>query len=319
MRRVVGLALASMLVVGLVGCGSKTETSPAEAAKNLGPAETVEQGVAQLREGDFVGLLQTSLPADRYAKIKADWKAKIAAEPATAEDKKEFADMMAKLTAADAETALYAELEPHLAKAEAEMAAQLPLMVGMGRGFAVQSINESSKLSPEQKQQASEFVDAFAKWVEGAKFFDRDKAKAAIAAAVKTARGLEITTLDQVEAMEFEQAMQKAGQVYLGLKDVLKVYELDLDAALASVDASVVKEAADQATVKVAYTLFGQPLSFETAMTKRDERWFGADALREIEAQLAAEQGAATPDAAADEGADGAAEDAAAETAEAGE
>jgi uncharacterized lipoprotein YehR (DUF1307 family) len=317
MRRIVGLAVASVLGVVLVGCGSKTE-SPAEAAKNLGPAETVEQSVAQLREGDFVALLQTAMPADRYEKVKADWKAKIAAQPATPEEKKEFADMMAKLTAADAETALYAELEPHLAKAEAEMAAQLPLMVGMGRGFAVQSVNESTKLTAEQKQQATEFVDAFAKWVESAKFFDRDKAKAAIAAVVKTARGLEVATLDQVEAMEFEQAMQKVGKVYLGVKDVLKVYDLDLDATLASVDASVVKEAADQATVKVAYSLFNQPLSFETAMTKRDERWYGADALREIEAQLAAEPAAPAAEAeVADD--DSAAEVEETETAEAGE
>lgn len=317
MRRIVGLAVASVLGVVLVGCGSKTE-SPAEVAKDLGPAETVEQSVAQLREGDFVALLQTAMPADRYAKVKADWKAKIAAQPSTPEEKKEFADMMAKLTAADAEIALYAELEPHLAKAEAEMAAQLPLMVGMGRGFAVQSVNESTKLTAEQKQQATEFVDAFAKWVESAKFFDRDKAKAAIAAVVKTARGLEVATLDQVEAMEFEQAMQKVGQVYLGVKDVLKVYDLDLDATLASVDASVVKEAADQATVKVAYSLFNQPLSFETAMTKRDERWYGADALREIEAQLAAEPAAPAEEAAVADG-ESADEVEETETAEAGE
>lgn len=315
MRRVVGLALASVLGLALVGCGSKSESSPAEAAKNLGPAETVEQSVAALRKGDIVGLLQTAMPADKYAKVKADWKAKIAAEPSSAEEKKEFAEMMAKLTASDAEAALYAELEPQIAKAEAEMAAQLPLMVGMGRGFAVQSINESTALTAEQKQQASQFVDAFAKWVQSAKFFDRDKAKQAIGVVVKTARDLEISSLDQVEAMEFEQAMGKIGQVYLGLSDLLKVYDLDLDAALASVDASVAKESGDQATVKVTYTLFNQPLSFETAMTKRDDRWFGADALREIEAQLAVEQPAGGV---AVDGEDADAEDAE-EDAEAGE
>lgn len=286
MRRVVALALASILGVGLVACSSKNETAPAQAAKSLDAAATVEQSVALLREGNIAGVLQTAVPEEHYARIKADWKAKIAEDPASEEDRREFAETMARLTASDAEEKLYAELEPALAKAEAEMAAQLPLMIGMGRGFAVQAINESATLKAEQKQQAIQLLDAFAKWAESARFFDRDKARQAIAVAVKTARSLELRTMEEVEALEFEQAMDKAGKVFLGFRDVLKVYDLDLDAALASVDASVLKEAGDEATVKVDYTLFGQKLSAETQMQKRGERWYGAEALREIDAKL---------------------------------
>jgi hypothetical protein len=39
--------------------------------------------------------------------------------------------------------------------------------------------------------------------------------------------------------------------------------------------------------VEVSYELFGQALSFETNMTQRDGRWYGSEALQEIEKSLA--------------------------------
>lgn len=287
MRIKVSLAALALLAVGLAGCGSKDAGDAAEAAKSMGPAETVVEQAKALREGDIVSLVKLAVPPAQYEKMKAEWPKRIKEDPATEEDKREFAEAMAKMTAADAEEALYAELEPQLAKAEAEMGAQLPLMVGMGRGFAVQAINESAKLSAAQKQQASDFVDAFAKWIEGAKFFDRDKAREAIRSMVATARELGVKTLDEVEAMDFETAMQKAGTAYLGVRDVLRTYGLDLDQALASVKGEVKSQKDDQAVVQVSYQLFGQPLSFETTMTRRDGRWYGSEALQEIEKSLA--------------------------------
>ncbi|MCK7594426.1 hypothetical protein [Pseudomarimonas salicorniae] len=286
MRTQASFAALALLLVGLAGCGSKDPADTAEAAKEMGPAETVAQQAKELREGDFVSLIQLAVPPAQYEKMKAEWPKRVKEDPATEEDKQQFAETMAKVTAADAEATLYAELEPQLAKAEAEMGAQLPLMVGMGRGFAVQAINESAKLSAAQKQQATDFIDAFAKWLEGAQFFDRDKARQALSSMVGTARKLGVKTLDEVEAMDFETAMQKAGMVFLGVKDVLKVYGLDLDQSLASVKSEVKSQSGDQAVVQVNYELLGQPLSFETTMTQRDGRWYGAEALQEIEKSL---------------------------------
>lgn len=289
MRIKISLAALALLAVGLGGCGGQEPASSVEAAKDFGPAETVLEQARKLREGDLAALVQLAVPPAQYEQLKAEWPSRVKDDPASEEDRREFAEAMAKMTAADAEQALYAELEPALAKAEAEMGAQLPLMVGMGRGFAVQAINESSKLSAEQKQQATDFLDAFAKWVEGAQFFDREKARQAIAGAVATARKLELKTLEELEKLDFEQAMQKAGTAYLGVRDLLKVYGLDLDAALASVEGRVKSEQGDEAVVEVSYRLFDQPLNFETKMTRRDGRWYGSEALEEIEKAAAAQ------------------------------
>lgn len=287
MRIKVSLVALALMATGLAGCGSSGSGDAAEAAKTMGPAETVVEQAKALRNGDIASLVKLAVPPAQYDKMKAEWPKRIKEDPASDEDKREFAETMAKMTAADAEATLFAELEPQLAKAEAEMGAQLPLMVGMGRGFAVQAINESTKLSAAQKQQASEFIDAFAKWIESARFFDRDNARAAIASMTATARALGVKSLDEVEAMDFETAMQKAGTLYLGVRDVLKTYGLDLDQALASVKGEVKSQQGEQAVVQVSYQLFGQPLSFETTMTRRDSRWYGSEALKEIEASLA--------------------------------
>ena len=299
MRIKVSFAVLALLGVGLAGCGSKESADTATVAKELGPAETVSRQAAELREGDIVSLIKLAVPPEQYEKMKTEWSQRIKDEPASEEDRREFAEAMAKMTGDDAEGALYAELEPALAKAEAEMGAQLPLMVGMGRGFAVQAINESTKLSAAQKQQATEFVDAFAKWLEGAQFFDREKARQALSSMVSTARKLGVKTLDEVEKLEFEAAMEKAGVVFLGVKDVLKVYGLDLDQSLASVKSEVKSQQGDEAVVEVSYQLFGQPLSFETTMTQRDGRWYGSEALQEIEKSMA---GPERPAAAVEEG-----------------
>lgn len=289
----------TIVLLGLLlgGCSKQEEAGPAAVEPaSLDAAQTVEAQAAALRKGDLLGFLNLALPPERFQEMQARWPERIKQDPATEEEKREFAEAMAKMTAEGAEEKLFAELEPQLAKAEAEMGAQLPLMVGMGRGFAVQAINQSEQLSGEQKQQAVQFVDAFARWIESAQPFDRERARKALASMVATARKLGIKTLDEVEAMDFETAMRKAGEVYLGVRDVLKVYGLDLDAALASVQAEVKSVEGDQAVVVVRYTLFDQPLSFETRMTRREGRWYGSEALREFErvAKAEASGGSAT-------------------------
>lgn len=286
MRRYVSLAAASLFSLALIGCQSDQNASSDITAKSMGPGETVSASAKAMSQGDLVSVVKAAVPAAQYDKMKAEWAKKVKEEPSSDKEKAEFAEMMSKLTAADAETKLYAELEPQLAKMEQEMAAQMPLMIGMGRGFAAQAINESEKLTADQKTQASAMLDATAKWLESANFFDREKAKQAVAVTVKAARGLEIQTLDQVEAMDFEQMLAKAGQAYVGMQDVLAIYGLDLKQTLSSVKTDVVSEQGDAAKVKVGYTLFGQQLSFETDMVKKDDRWYGKEALAEIEKEL---------------------------------
>lgn len=289
MKRFASLAFASLFALTLVACQKEEagESPAAQAKATANPADAITAAAQKLKEGDVLAVIQLSVPPARYEKLKTEWKAKMAEDPPSEEEKLEFQGMMAKLTAPDAEKALMAEAEPELVKFDTEIAPQLPMWIGMGQGFAMQSVNANPDLTAEQKAQVGQVVTAMVAWLQGVKISDRALVQKAIDETVKTARALEIKTLDEARALEFEPAMAKVGVAFQGTKNVLKVYGLDLDQTFDSVKASVVSETGNTAKVKVDYTLFGQALSTETEMTKVDDRWYGKDTIAQIEKELA--------------------------------
>ena len=109
------LALLSLLFA--LGACRRDET--ADAAKAPGDPVAAVKGLAgALRDNDLVRYSRLSLPPDLHARSETLWQRRQAqAEPPTAEDAREYADLMARLTAPDAETALMTDLEPKLREA----------------------------------------------------------------------------------------------------------------------------------------------------------------------------------------------------------
>ena len=291
MKRFALLACTGLFAIGLAACGDKEKSEPASEAavarQTSDPAKAVEAFAAKLKENNVLEAVQLAVPPAKLEEIRTEWKTKMAEEAPSEEEKAEFAQNMAKFTAPDAETALYAELEPLLVKFETEMAAQMPMMIGMGQGFAMQSIQANEDLTEAQKQQATEVVGALAGWLQTAKFADRDLAKKGIGIAVKAARDLNVKTLDEVRALDFDHAMGKAGIAFGGLKDILALYGFDMNQALASTKASVVSKADGAAKVTVGYTLLGKSLTTETDMIEVDGRWYGKDTVEQLVSGLA--------------------------------
>jgi hypothetical protein len=289
MNRIAALALASLTALSLIACEKEEVAgeSPAAVAKaTSNPADAITAAAAKVKEGDVLAVIQMTVPPKHVERMKSNWKSKFNEEPISDEDRAEFAQTMAKFTAADAETALYAEAEPELVKFDAEMAAQMPMMIGMGQGFAMQAIQNNETMTESQKKQAGDVVAAMATWLQGVKFGDREMAKKAIGEAVATARALNLKTLDEVHALSFEEGMAKAGEAFQGMKRVLAVYGLNLDETLSSVKANVVSQEGDNAVVKVDYRIFNQPLSFEAEMVQVDGRWYGKDSVAQLEREL---------------------------------
>ena len=291
MKRIVVLACASLFSLGLVACGGKDKSEPESAAavarQTSDPAKAVESFAAKLKENNLLEAVQVAVPPAKLDELRAQWKEKTASEVPSEEEKAEFAQQMTKLTAPDAEEALYAELEPLLVKFETEMAAQMPMMIGMGQGFAMQSIQANTDLTEAQKQQATEVVGALAGWLQTARFADRDLAKKGIRIVVKSARDLELKTLDDVRALDFDHALGKASIAFGGLKDVLALYGFDLNQAFSSTKASVVSKENGAAKVAVNYTLLGKPLTMETDMIEVEDRWYGKDTIEQLVSGLA--------------------------------
>ncbi len=296
------IALASAFALVLAGC--QKEEGAAVVADTASPTGAVTAAVDSLKAGDLKALLASQVPPAHLEKMRADWKDDMAKNPPSDEDRKEFADNMAKLTASDAEAKLMEELEPQLVKYETEYAAQMPLMVGMGRQMLASSIEENKELTVEQKAQATQSVDALVKWIQTTNFGDRAKAKEAVGHICAAARELKLASIDEMRALSFDDAMDKGSVAMRGLKNVLATYGFSLDQVLATVKAEEVSREGDKAKVKVSYEMFGAPISFEAELVQIDGRWYGKQAIEELnKADTATTEEAPATDAPAEEAA----------------
>ena len=284
MQKLTRIALLAALAAAGFGCDQQTASTPAAApsAAVAAPAATPEVSVAvavkALRDNNLAGLFAASLPPGEYAKFRTDWNKDMNSEPVTEEDRKQFTETMTKLTAPGAEDRMFAEIKPQLDEFDKQQA-QLPMMIAMGQGFAQSAIQQNKDLSDAQKQQITQLLDAAAKWAQTTKFTDPALVKNAIAVICKTARDLNLKSVDEARALSYDQGMQKAGIVLGGVKQVLAVYGLNMDKALDSVKVQTVAATGDTAKVKISYTAFDTPFSTESDLVRVDGKWYGKDAI----------------------------------------
>jgi hypothetical protein len=287
MQKLVRITLITALAAAGFGCGQQQPASgpaassaPAVSAPAAtSPDASVAAAVKALRDNNIAALVANSLPAGEYAKLKSDWSKDVNADPVTDEDRKEFAEKMAKLTAPGAEDKMYAELKPQLDEFDKQAAMQMPMMIAMGQGFAQSAIQQNRDMTDAQKQQVTQLLDATAKWAQNTKFTDPALVKGAIAVICKTARDLNLKSVDDARALSYDQAMQKAGIVLGGAKQVFAVYGLNMDKALDSVKVQTVSTTGDAAKVKITYTAFDTPFTTESDLVRVDGKWYGKDAI----------------------------------------
>jgi hypothetical protein len=280
------VALLAALAAAGIGCSQQSNTGApttpaAVAVATSSPEGTVTASVKALRENNVASLFEVMMPPAELTKVKADWSKEMNKDPVTDEDRKQFADTITKLTAPDAEGKLYAQIEPQLKEFDQKSAQQMPMMIAMGRGFAQSAIAQSKDLSDSQKQQASQLLDAVGNWAQTTKFTDPTLVKSAIAAICKTARDLNLKTIDEARALTYDQGMQKAGIVVGGVKQVLLVYGLNVDKTLDSVKVDPAVVAGDSAKVKISYVAFDQPFSTDSDLLKMDNKWYSKPAIEQ--------------------------------------
>lgn len=287
------LMLAVLFVFS--GCGSNegkaadpaaTVTQATAPANAVSAAKTIEKIAGFSRASDAQALFEASVPPKHAAWIRDEW-AKKMQEPITGEEREEFKARMDSFVTADAEKKMWASLEPELTKLQADASTQIPMMIAMGQGVLTSVVQKSVEMKESQKEQAIKAIDALGKWAITTEFTDPLLAQKSIGIICSTARKLKLESLDQFRALTFDQALAKAAIIFTGFKQVLDVYGLPVNKILDSVNAKMIAEEGDMATVKVNYTLFDTPLDFETDMVKLDGRWYGKESINNLQKDIA--------------------------------
>ena len=280
LSRTLRVAAVGLALLTLAACKREAD-APITAD---GPVETVEQWYRSMHADDVAAMFAQSLPPESVDRMRQGWdEIRQSDEGISDEDRAQFAKMMADLTDADAEQRLYTQLEPSLVRMETELAAQLPLMVAMGTGFATAGIQENPQLTDAQKKHAMEAIGALAGWISGAPLADRDKAREAIAEITGAARTLDLKELDALRALSFDEALDKLSIVSAALKAVFAVYGLDLNASLSQASFALVDETGDTATVRISYPLAASQLELEQSLVRVDGRWYSAEMIEALQ------------------------------------
>lgn len=299
------LRLAGVAALALLLAACKREPQPIEGAPDE-PVAAVEALAGALAEGDLVAYSRLSLPPELRAKQAELWRQQMAAPIPLADDKvRRYNELMATLTAPDAEARLWAAAEPRLAAMQEQVGPKWALGVTMLSGFATAAIAADPTLSDAEQSHAEGVVDAVSEWAKDqANFTDPARAKQAIGIAVRTARAMELPTLEAARTLEYDAMLGKASVAFRGSKEIAGAFGVDIGAALAQVQADVVELDGPRAVVRVRYPLLGKEVSFEQPMVRIGEGWYREDAVQSLEKALA-EQAAAMPPAVAGEAATG--------------
>jgi len=295
-KPLVRAALAASLLVFFAGCEQKpAETAATAPAAAATPDAAILASVQSIKQGDIAGLMQNALPPADFAKAKADWGKDKDQEPITEEQRAQFNETMAKLTAPDAEQKLFAEIEPKLKEFDAQYQQQLPMYAMAGAGWVKNMIQQNQTMSEAERTQAVAAVDALQAWVVKTRFTDAESIKKVIAIVAKAARDMNLKSLDEARALTYDQSMQKARIAFIGLKDALAVYGFSIDQTLDSIKPQVLSNDGKTASVQLSYTLLGAPLTATTEMVNVDGRWYGKDTIEKLKEQQQPQVAPANP------------------------
>ncbi len=275
--------VVAVVAAGLVLAACHNESPQQKLAdQSAKPAAAVQNTIPPLKGGDFDSLLQHLLPPADYRQLRSDWKGRERESLAKVSDadRRRFAKEMAALTAPGAKQKQLAKLEPVLDAWDTKYKQRVPMIVGIARIMVGTRITQSDSMTGKQKIEARGVLDALATWAQDTDWGDKAKAKQAVGVVVDTARALKLKTLDQAYQLDFEQAMQRYGTAWMGLKELLSVYGLSVDSVLDSMKVKPLKQNGDSATVQVDYTILGKPMTSTLEMVRKGKRWYPRDFLK---------------------------------------
>ena len=247
------------------------------------PVAAVQTSVDLIRTGDFNALWKHLLPPADYADLRADWNLhQRNLAPVTAAERERFDQLMQQLTAPDAAERLYAQWQPKLAAMERQYGDQLPILMSVGEALAKRAVSRNGYLPAARKDELNQALDALLPWAQHAPWFDQAKARQALQLATTTARQLQLRSLDEARALDFDATMSKYAIGYRGLGQVLAIYGLSLDAALESATLSELSRDGDHAVVRIGYHLQGTALSTDIRLVREHDRWYSEDLLQNV-------------------------------------
>lgn len=277
MARLLPALLAGLL---LGGCRAPTAPDAAVSGPPSGPARTVQQLTAHLRDNDLAGFAREAVPPALHADLDAAWRAGRTRWPL---DELPFGArlpaMLQALAAPDAERRLLGVFDRQFAGADRQLR-NTAATLGV---FGVEYVEHRPGFGEDQRRHYAQLVRATAHWGTRAPLGDRARARAGLALLVPAARRTGLARDGAFRAAGLDDGLRRLGPFAAAFKQAVKGYGLDLDADLAGMRASLQEQTGDRAKVRMQYRFAGADIDTVIAMERVDGRWYVADFLRHAE------------------------------------
>ncbi len=280
-RAVATLALCLLAAA----CGTPaTDTGDGGTAAPATPALAVRRLTAHLRDGDLAAFARDAVPPSLHAQLDAAWRSggtrwPLDELPLSAK----LPQALATLAAPGSEAALQRSFDRQFAGASGELRSTANTL-GL---FAVQYVRNEGDFSVDERMHYAQLVTALSGWAQAAPLSDKRKARATIAALAAAARNTQLASDADFARRGMDDSLRRLRPFLSTAKRVLAGYGLDIDAGLASMDASLQSQTGDTARVRLRYRIGDSTIDTVVAVERRDGRWYVSDHLRHAEAAIA--------------------------------
>ena len=282
-RTVLSLALMAACVASFPAAAAQQNAPIAMAAAAVAvpdPASQLEEAAQLFRAGDLVGLAQTLMPPSKWDQLRLLYDLQ-RVQPASEEQRAEFAEALQRFTAPDAVEQLMAELEPQLEKARPQAPGALLMAFG---AMQVAIASPESELTEEQRAALQGALPGIQQWASSTDFLSSDALRRALTLVTDAARRSGVDDIDDIRAMPLEAVLDRAAPVFAAAKQAVRLYGIDLDAVADSLQVEVLEIQGDTARVRTSVTVFDAPLWAEHDMVLVEGRWYGKQTIVQFDA-----------------------------------
>lgn len=278
------------LVLALVACGragppDEPPPPPRTTAAATRPAQAVRQLTAHLRDNELEAYAIEAVPPALHAQLQAAWKEGRTRWPLDALPfGKRLPAMLHALAEPGSEAKLQQAFDRQFAGANRELRSAA---ITLGQFGAQYIASDAAGYSGDERQHYAQLVLAAGRWAARAPLGDRERARASIVQLAAAARRVKLASADDFRDAGMDASLRRIGPFAAALKQALMRYGLDIDGGLGALDASLLQQTGDHATVRMRYRFAGQDIDTTVALERIDGRWYLSDTLRQARAAAA--------------------------------
>lgn len=266
---------AGVLLAALAACRAPT-SDPAAPARATSPTGAVSALIADLRQSDLAGYARHALPPEVHAGVARAWAEGRTLWPLTVLPlDARLPAMISDLASPGGEARWQESYRRQFAGEHIELKSAA---VALGL-FSVQHLLTEADLGLDERDHCIQLAKALSEWGARAPLGDPKRAQAAIPPLAAAARRTGLVGAEAFARAGMDPALQRLGPFFASAKQVLAGYDLDLDAALAATEVSLLEQKGNQARVRVRYPLAGRMIDATVPMIRLRGHWYPTDAV----------------------------------------